>query len=305
MDKLRAMTTFVRIVEAGSLTGAGERLGSSLTAVVRSLAGLEEHLGLRLLNRTTRRISLTDEGMDYLAHCRRLLAEIEEAEASLSRRRGTPSGTIRLTAPVMFGRMHIAEPVAGFLQAHPTVQVEMTLLDRVVDLLEEGLDLAVRIGVPAESSLIAVHLGTTRRMLCAAPAYLAVRGRPLHPSDLTAHGCIRTTAGFTGTDWGFQEAGRPVRVPVQGQLSCNQLEVARDACERGLGCGLFLEYQVRPLLAQGRLIPLLEEFEAPPLPVNLLYLHARLLSLRVRTFVDWMVPRLRHRLAPAVPSPAR
>jgi DNA-binding transcriptional LysR family regulator len=301
MDQLRAMATFVKIVDAGSLTAAADRMGTSLAAVVRSLAGLERHLGLRLLNRTTRRMALTDDGAEYLAHCRRLLADIEEAEASLSLRRRIPTGTLRLTAPVMLGRMHVAPLATAFLEAHAGVQVEMTLLDRVVDLLEEGLDLAVRVGPLADSSLVSVRVGSTRRMVCASPAYLAEHGHPLTLADLEGHRCLRFTGTAQVADWEFVEGGRPVRVAVGGPLTCNQVDVAIDACLQGLGCGRFLEYQVRSLLDDGRLVALLESFEGPAMPVWMIYPHARLLSSRVRAFVDWAVPRLRQRLGPASP----
>src|SRR6185369_338463 len=165
MDKLRAMTTFVRIVETGSLTAAAERLGTSATSVVRSLSALEQALGVRLLNRTTRRMALTDEGRDYFERCRRLLAEVEEAEASLLARQVNPSGRLVITAPVMFGRLHVAPMVTDFLAAFPDVRVELLLVDRVVNLIDEGIDLAVRIGALPDSSLVAVALGTTRRVL--------------------------------------------------------------------------------------------------------------------------------------------
>jgi DNA-binding transcriptional LysR family regulator len=169
MDKLRAMTTFVRIVETGSLTAAAERLGTSPTSVVRSLSALERALGVRLLNRTTRRMALTDEGRDYFERCRRLLSEVEDAENALLARQVTPAGRLVITAPVMFGRLHVAPLVIDFLAAFPDVRVELLLVDRIVDLIDEGIDLAIRIGTLPESSLVAIPLGSTRRIVCASP----------------------------------------------------------------------------------------------------------------------------------------
>lgn len=293
MDKLRAMETFVRIVDAGSLTAAAGALGVSLTAVVRTLAGLEARLGLRLLNRTTRRMALTDEGRDYYALCRRILTDLDEGEGALSHRRLEPSGTLRLTAPVMFGTRHVAPAVADFLDAHPAMRVEMLLLDRVTDLLEEGMDVAVRIGPLADSSLVAVTLGHTPRVVCASPGYLARHGRPATPADLARHRCVRFTGLSADPDWEFRAEGRTVRVPVAGVLSTNQIDGAIDACRRGLGCGMFLGYQVAEALAAGELVRILTEYETPPRPVSLLYPHARLLSPRIRAFVDCAVPRLK------------
>ncbi|MBL8470847.1 MAG: LysR family transcriptional regulator [Rhodocyclaceae bacterium] len=300
MDKLRAMATFVRIVDAGSLSAAAAGRGDSLSAVVRNLAALEAELGVRLLNRSTRRIALTDEGRDYYARCQRVLAEVEDAEAMLSARRRTPAGRLAITAPVRFGSLHVAPLVTAFLQDHATMSADLLLLDRVVDLLEEGLDLAFRIGNLPDSSLVAVKLGATRRLVCASPEYLDQHGGPQQPQDLAQHRCLRFTGLSPGTDWKFIAAGKPVVVTVAGSLTTNQVDAALTACLAGLGCGRFLGYQVAAHLASGRLVALLQDFEPPPLPVQLLYPHSRLLSPRVRSFVDWVLPRMRARLADIV-----
>jgi DNA-binding transcriptional LysR family regulator len=294
MDKLRAMTTFVRIVEAGSLTSAAELLGSSLTSVVRSLSGLEQTVGVRLLNRTTRRIALTDEGREYFERCRRLLAEIDEAEAALSARRMNPSGKIVITAPVMFGRLHVAPTVTTFLGAYPEMRAELFLLDRIVDLLEEGIDVAIRIGPLPDSSLVAIPLGSTRIVVCASPEFLGRHGVPALPADLARHSCIDFTGLSSNNDeWEFQHDGLAQRIRIQPILRTNQGDSALDACTSGLGCGRFLAYQPHKLLLSGKLVRVLKEYEPAPLPVNLVYPHSRLMSPRVRTFVDWAVPRLR------------
>ena len=299
MDKFKAMSTFVRIVEAGSLTGAADRLGISLTAVVRSLAALEQALGVRLLNRTTRRIALTDEGREYFERCRRLLAELEETENALTDRRLTPSGRLAITAPVMFGRLHVAPVVTDFLAAYPEMRAELLLLDRVIDLLEEGIDLAIRIAPLPDSSLVAIPLGATGRIVCASPDYLARHGMPQQPRDLAGHRVIRFTALSDGNEWTFTRGNETQRVAVSDVFAANQVDVALDACRKGLGCGRFLGYQVRDLEAAGQLVRVLPDWETPKIEVSLVYPHSRLLSPRIRAFVDWAVPQLRERLAVA------
>lgn len=293
MDKLRAMETFVRIVESGSLTAAAENAGASLTSIVRGLAALEAQIGLRLLNRTTRRMALTDEGRDYYALCRRILTELAEAEDALSQRRRDPSGLLRLTAPTTFGRLHVAPAATAFLEAHPAMRVDMMLTDRVVDLLEEGVDLAVRIGDLADSSLVTAGLGETPRIVCASPEYLRRHGEPEIPADLRRHPCVRFTGLSADPDWPFLVDGKPLRVTVNGVFSVNQIDAALDACAQGLGCGMFLGYQAAAALRSGALIRVLRAFETPPRPVNVIYPHARLLSPRIRAFIDFVAPRLR------------
>jgi DNA-binding transcriptional LysR family regulator len=285
MDKLRAIQTFVRIVERGSLTAAAEAMHASLPSVVRSLAALEGSLAVRLLNRTTRRIALTDEGREYYERCKRVLAEVDEAEAALSARRSAPKGRLRVTAPVMFGRLHVAPLATELLARHAALQLELLLLDRVVDLLEEGVDLAVRIGHLPDSSLVALAVGETRRVACASPAYLKRAGTPLSPADLAQHRRV----GFTGI--------APAQAPAP-VLASNQIDVALDACLGGVGIGHFLCYQVQALLDAGKLRRVLRDFEPAPLPIHVIYPHARLLSSNVRAFVDWTVPRLRQRMRP-------
>jgi DNA-binding transcriptional LysR family regulator len=297
MDKLRAMATFVAITDRGSLTAAADALGSSLPAVVRLLAALEKQVGVRLLHRTTRRLALTEEGRDYLERCRRVLAEVDEAEASISARRQSPSGRLSITASTLFGQMHVAPLLAEFLVRHTAVHAELLLVDRVVDLLDEGLDLAVRIGKLADSSLVAVSCGATRRVLCASPAYLRRAGRPKHPADLSQHRCIRVTGLAPGPLWEFRDQARTLRVAVSGPLVTSECHSAIDACRQGLGCGVFMHYQVREAVAAGELKLMLEEYEVPASPVNVVYPHARLLPSRVRVFLDWFVPQLRQRLA--------
>ncbi len=288
MDKLRAMTTFVHIVDSGSLTAAADVLNSSLPAVVRQLAALEQSLDVRLLNRTTRRIALTEEGRDYYERCKRILAEVDEADAAVGLPRESARGTLRITAPTLFGRMHIGPAVTGFLKQYPGVSVELLLLDRVVNLLDEGLDLALRIAPLPDSSLVAVPVGSVRRLLCASPDYLSRAGMPASPRDLTGHACLHSSALSPNHEWSLFEGGRKLTVSVDGPLSSNQAGPLIDACLEGLGIGMFLSYQIAPLLAEGKLLRVLPEACPPPVPVSVVYPHAKLLPVRTRLFINWL-----------------
>ena len=291
MDKLRAMAGFVRIVDRGSLTAAAADLGISLPSMVRMLATLEQALGVTLLNRTTRRISLTDGGRQYLEHCRAILRQVQEADAALHSRQLAPQGRLAVTASVLFGRRYIAPIVGEFVRRHPAVTAELLFLDRVVDLVEEGLDVAVRIGPLAESSLVAIPLGTVRRVVCASPAYLRAHGTPRRPQDVPAHRCICFTGLAPRREWTF--GPKRLQVPIGSVLTCNQVETAIDLCASGLGLGSFLSYMVAPLVQAGRLRLVLEAFEVAPLPVHLLYPHSRIRSPTVRAFAELCMTTLR------------
>ncbi len=297
MDKLRAMATFVRIVEGGSLTAAAAALELSNPAVVRQLASLERALDVRLLNRTTRRSALTDEGRDYYAHCKRILAEVEEAEAAAGSRRGAVRGELRVTASVLFGRMHVAPLAAEFARLHRDVSIDLFLVDRVVNLLDEGLDAGVRIGDLPDSSLVAITVDEVRRVVCASTPYLRRAGTPRVPAELRTHACLRFGGLGASNEWTFRDGGRRIVVPIRGPLSSNQADTMIEACADGMGIGMFLSYQVAPLVASGRLTLLLDEYLPPPVPVSIVYPHARFLPTRSRLFIDWLRDGLPLRLA--------
>ncbi len=287
MDKFRAMQTFVAIADHGSLTAAARALESSLPAVVRALAAFEAQLGVRLFNRTTRRISLTEEGRQHLDSCRRLLDGLQEAEDSLSNSASEPAGHLTITAPVLFGQMHVAPAVTRFVQQHPGMRCSVMLLDRVVNLLEEGIDVGIRIGLLDDSSLVALPLGQIRRVVVASPACLRRWGTPKHPRDLLGVNCIRMAAG--PPTWGaFQENGKAFRLPVTGNLDFNHVAPAVQACADGAGFGMFFSYQVAPFVQDKRLKVILERFEQPPRPISVVYPHARLLPARTRVFIEWI-----------------
>ena len=291
------MRAFVEIVDRGSLTAAAEALDRSQPTMVRTLAALETHLGARLLHRTTRRMSLSPEGRDYLERCRRILADVDEAERAVMQDEGEPRGELRITAPVQFGQLHIAPALSGFLQRYQQVKVNLVLLDRNVDLVEEGFDLALRIGHLADSSMIAVRLGEVHRVICASPELLLVTGIPDHPNALSGLPCIRLHNLPRASEWPFHEGGRDLAVRVNGRFDSNQIAAARTACVHGVGFGQFLSYQVRREIDEGRLMPVLEAFQTSPLPVSLVYPGSRLVSTRLRALQNWLKDALRESLA--------
>jgi len=292
MDKLKAMQAFIHIAEQGSLTAAAQVMESSLPAMVRTLAGFEAQLGVRLFNRTTRRISLTEEGRRHLESCRQLLAALADAEAALSADAAEPAGHLTITAPMLFGQMHVAPAVTRFVQQHEKMRCSMVLLDRVVNLLEEGIDVGIRIGEPEDSSLVAQNVGHIRRLVVASPAWLRRHGVPKHPKDLLKANCVRVTDH--SPTWGpFNDQGRPLRLTVGGNLEFNQIAPAVAACAAGAGFGSFFSYQVAPFLQTKQLRTVLEEFEPSPRPINVVYPHARLLPMRTRVFIEWMKQELR------------
>ena len=293
MDRFTGMRVVVAIVDRGTLTAAAEALDLSLPSVVRMLAAVERDVGVRLFNRTTRKVHATDDGRLYVERSRAILAAVEEAHSALSSRRESPSGRIAVTASVLFGRRFIAPIVREFLRKHPEVTVELLLLDRVVSMVEEGIDVGIRIGPLEDTSLVAAPIGSVRRVVCASPAFLKERGAPRRPADLRAHRCVSFSSITPSADWPFFEGSRRVTQRLTPVLACNQVDVAIDACVAGLGPAMFLSYQVAHLVAAGRLRYLLEEFEPEPVPVNVVFPHARLRSAAVRMFADECRRRLK------------
>jgi len=299
LDRLDAMRVFIEVADAGSLSAAARRLGTPLTSVSRKVMGLEDHVGVRLITRTTRRLALTEPGRRYLEACRRLLVDLDEVEGSLLGEHGAPRGELALTAPVVFGRLHVLPVVAEFLRSFPQVDVRLLLLDRMVDLIEEEQDVAVRIGELPDSSLIATRVGAIRRIVCASPAYLAARGVPQAPEDLAQHDCITFTAVAQPDRWAFPGARGERRVGVHSRLVVNAAEAAVDTATAGLGITRVLSYQAADAIAAGALRVLLEDFEPPPMPVSLVHREARFPPARVRSFVTFAAARLRQKLGAA------
>jgi DNA-binding transcriptional LysR family regulator len=293
MDKFGAMKTFVRIVEAGSLTGAANSLDTSLPTVVRTLASLERELGVSLLKRTTRRLHLTDEGSQYLARCRDILAATQEAEDILVARRTEPVGRLAVTASVLFGRRHLVPILYDFLRRYPKVSAEVLFVDRVVNMIEEGMDVAVRIAHLRDSSLVAIPVGKVRRVVCASDQYLRRHGVPQVPDDVRGHSCVRHVGLVPRSEWHFRVGSRQVAIPITSVVTCNDIDSAVNACIGGLGLGMFLSYMVAPYRKDGQLKYVLEKFETEPMPVQVVYPQPRLMSNKVRTFVDECVRKLR------------
>lgn len=291
MDKIKAMQTALAIADTGSLTAAAEALDVSLPAVVRTLAILEQYLGVRLFNRTTRRVTITEEGKIYVANCRSLLAAIEETEAALTQDLVEPSGSLVVTAPVLFGQMYVAPIVTRFVQRYQKMRISLMLHDRVVNLLDENVDVGIRIGHLDDQSLVAQSLGKVRRVVVASPEYLRKHGTPRHPKELRQMNCVRFS-GNSAQWWAFSEKGKQFTVPVSGNLEFNQVWPTVQACLSGLGIGMFISYQVADFIREGKLKVILEAFETDDYPVNLVYPHARLLPARTRAFIEWVKQEL-------------
>lgn len=297
MDRLRLMEVFVAVNEAGSLAAAAARLRMSPPAVTRAVSTLEERLGARLLNRTTRSLGLTEAGARYLESARRLLAEFEAAERMAVGEAAMPTGHLTVAASVSFGRMHVAPVLAEFLRVEPRVTASLLVADRMVNLVEEGIDVAVRIAALPDSSLVARRVGETRRILVASPAYLARRGEPQRPEDLRRHDIIAFTGLMPGREWRhLGEDGRADTATLAPRLEVNDAAAALEAAERGEGITLALCYMAAPRLAEGRLCLVLERFTPPAVPIQLVYPQARLLAAKIRAFIDFATPRLKQRL---------
>jgi DNA-binding transcriptional LysR family regulator len=300
MDRIDAMTIFVAVVDEGSLAGAGRRLGRSPATITRAISSLEHRAGTRLLYRTTRVVRLTEAGQRYVATCRRILPDLAEAELLASGERATPRGVLTVTAPLVFGRSYVRPLVDAFLDAHKSVQVRLLLFDRVANLIDEGMDIAVRIGHLPASGLIAIKTGEVRRVVCASPSYLASRTPPRNPADLATHDCISFPAITPTEVWTFASSSGPnsyKQVRVRPRLTVTQAEAAIDSAIEGRGVTRVLSYQIEQELHTGRLKLLLERSEPPPQPVHVVYPEARLAAAKVRAFVDFAVPKLKTELA--------
>lgn len=294
MDRLDALRLLVTVLDAGSLAEAGRRLRLSPPAVTRALAGLEERLGLRLVERTTRRLQPTDAGRRLADHARRLLADYEEAMAEAAGEAGAPRGRLRIAAPLVFGRRHVAPIVTEFLDRHPAVAVELLLSDRPSELVEEAIDVALRIGALAESTLVARRVGQLRRVVVACPDYLARRGTPANPTDLARHETVLFAALDAAPEWVFAApgTGAPVAVRIAPRFTVTQAEAAVAAACAGRGVVRALSYQVADELADGRVVRILRDWEPAPVPVHLVFPSARLMAPRLRAFLDHAAPRL-------------
>lgn len=299
MDRLDELSTFLAIFDAGSLIGAARRRARSAPAVTRTLAALEDRLGARLFERTTRRLVPTEAGRRLAESARALLEQYEDLTGSISGGVEAPRGVLRVTAPVMFGRMHVMPVVLSFIDAHPQVTPELVLADRNLDLVHEGLDVAVRIGPIEEVGLVVRRLGEVGRICVASPDYLARRGTPAVPRDLAGHDIVSFSFAGRPPQWRFRRKGREETLQLSPRFTVNQADAALYAARSGLGVTRVLSYQAVPDLEQGRLVRVLREFELEPNPVHLALPSTRHLPARVRLFVDHCAPRLRAALTAA------
>ena len=289
MDRLKQIETFVAVAQRGSLTAAAKAEGVAPAIIGRRLDGLEEHLGVKLMVRTTRRITLTHEGSAFLEDCQRLLSDLANAEASVSAGGMKASGHLRITAPAGFGRRHVAPLVPGFLAQHPDVSLSLNLSDRVVDLVNEGFDCAVRVGELPDSSLVSVRLADNRRLCVATPAYLQRAGTPHHPSELTRHACLTLSSDASQTrGWAFVVAGAATYLRPGARLDCSDGQVLHKWCLQGLGLAWRSTWEVEHDLASGRLVSVLDEFAAPPNGIYAVFAQRKHLPLRLRLWIDFI-----------------
>jgi DNA-binding transcriptional LysR family regulator len=286
------MRLLLAAVEAGSLSGAARRLKMPLPTVSRKVAELEAHLGTRLLVRSTRRLTPTDAGRSYIDACRRILDEVADAERAVAGEFSQPKGELVVTAPVGFGRIHVLPVVIAFLKAYPDIDLHLALSDRVVSLLEDHVDLAVRIGELPDSALIATRVGEVRRITCASPAYLSRRGTPRTPADLAAHDCIGFEGLSASASWTFPKGRGTQSVGIRSRLVVNSAEAAIEAAAAGIGVTRVLSYQAAAALRASKLREILAGHAPPPIPVNLVHASGRRVPAKLRAFLEFAAPRL-------------
>ncbi|MDP9836376.1 DNA-binding transcriptional LysR family regulator [Neorhizobium huautlense] len=296
MDRLDAMAVLLAVVETGSLSAASRALHSPLPTVSRKMSELEAHLGVRLITRTSRRIMLTEAGESYVAAAREILGRVEEAERRASGEYIAPRGDLMMTAPIVFGRLHVLPIVTDFLKAFADINIRLTLSDRTVSLADDQIDVALRIGRLPESNLVATRVGTMRTMVYAHPDYLKRHPRPLHPRDLCDHDCIAFEGVLSHRFWTFRDGKQEISAAIRARLSVNTAEAAVDAAAAGIGVTRVMAYQAKRAVDAGLLEPLLEDFELEPSPVHLVHLSQGSMPLKLRAFLDYAAPRLRKAL---------
>jgi DNA-binding transcriptional LysR family regulator len=298
MDRLEAMGYFVAAVEAGSFSGAGRQLNVPLPTISRKVADLEAHLNTQLLVRSTRKLALTEAGVSYLAACKRILDQVDEAESQAAGEYSVPRGTLAITAPIVFGRLYVVPVVNAFLAEFPQINIYLTLSDHTLDLVDEHIDLAVRMGMLSDSTLVATKVGEIRRVVCGSPTYFAVYGTPKTLDELAKHMCVTYTELASGMTWIFNPRdGKPSRgVRPLCRLKINTAEAAIDAAIAGVGVTNVLSYQIVKPVSEGKLSLILQDFEPEPTPIRLIHARQALLPLKMRLFVDFAISRLRKSL---------
>lgn len=296
MDRLRELEIFVAVADAGSFAKAGARLRLSPPAVTRAISALEDRLGARVFNRTTRSLTITDVGQRFLESARRILADIDTAEKEAVGETAIPQGHLTITASVTFGRSALAPLICDFVDQHPRVTVSIVLLDRIVNLVEEGIDLAVRIGPLPDSNLIAKRIGSVSRVLIASPDYLARRGIPTSPTELKLHSVIAFTGLMPNREWRYSDERRSTAVALNPTIEINDAAAAINAAELGNGITVALSYMVHDKIREGKLVTVLDEYAPQSSPVHLVYSQTRLVAPKIRAFIDYAAPRLKFAL---------
>ncbi|HEY4374669.1 MAG TPA: LysR family transcriptional regulator [Burkholderiales bacterium] len=296
-DRFESMSILVAVVETGSFSAAARRLKMPLATVSRKVGDLEAHLKIRLLHRSTRQLALTEAGQSYVAACRRILEQVGEAERAAAGEYAAPKGELVVTAPVVFGRLHLLPVIAEFLRTYPDIDVRLILTDRVVPLLEEQVEVALRIAELPDSSFVALPIGAVRRVVCASPAYLTARGTPTHPRELAAHACITFEQMTSRQAWSFTSGKSEIAVPIRSRLAVTTAEAAVDAAVAGVGLTRVVCYQMAAALHAGALRIVLAPFEPVRWPISLVHTGQGILPLKLRAFLDFAAPRLKARLA--------
>jgi DNA-binding transcriptional LysR family regulator len=292
VDTLEGMRTFIAVVSQGSFTAAADKLGISKALASKYLAQLEARLGVRLLNRSTRTLHTTEAGRAYYERCVRILEEVDALEGALREGRDEPRGTLTIAAPQTFGERFVSDAAAAFIGEYPQVEVELYFSDRYVNIVEEGIDLAIRIGELDDSRLVSRRLGEVHLIACASPGYLAARGTPRHPSDLVDHDCVRDRNFRRGTKWPFAKGEQRQDIDIRGRLIVNGIMACHRATLAGAGIGLLAAYMVEDELSRGTLVRVLDDYQSSALPISAVYPHRQYLAAKVKTFVDFIAGRI-------------
>lgn len=297
MDRLEAMSVIVAVTETGSFSAASRRLKTPVATVSRKVAELEARLKAQLFQRSSRQMTLTDAGRSYIEACKRIIEQVDDAERAVSGEYRIPKGDLAVTAPWGLGHMHLVPIAAEFLDAYPEISLRLVLTDRIVNTVEENIDVSIRIGALPDSNMIATRVGSVRIVLCASPTYLAARGQPKTLADLQNHDCITIDDYAAQRAWKFAKGNREIVAPIQSRLTVNDSEAAIDAAIAGAGIARVMSYKMEAARRAGTLVLMLEDFEQEPLPMHIVYAERKPMPLKLRAFLDWVTPRLKARLA--------
>ena len=297
MDRLEAMSIIVAVTETGSFSAASRRLKKPVATVSRMVAELEARLKAQLFQRSSRQMTLTDAGRSYIEACKRIIEQVDDAEREVSGEYRIPKGDLAITSPWGLGHMHLLPIAAEFMKAYPEIALRLVLTDRIVDTVEENIDISIRIGNLADSNLIATKVGSVRFVLCASPLYLAEHGHPSEPAELAAHDCISIDSVAPQRSWKFIKDGREIVAPIRSRLTVSDSEAAIDAAIASAGITRVMSYKMEAARRAGQLVLMLEEYEQEPWPVHVVYAERKPVPLKLRAFLNWVTPRLKARLA--------